>query len=351
MGVTSRAVCVRSLKQFDSSRYQSLSWKNPNPNPKEINRDILMWQHSSKLDEDGLVWDMIQQLSQYLKSEEAKTYFNMDVDKIYATGCSQSAMLLSTFMTQFDEADKTTYVASGFDGYLTYSGSRMLSLNQEECPCPLEITRNVRVPVMRFMSQWDFRDFAGDLSLRREDSDNMQDRFRLYEIAGQAHNSYAGAFYRPGVGEITKLDRQTKLPPSNISKLPLEDLVCQGLDNLDQWVKTNEAPPCSDRIEIDDMGHEVFDEYGNCKGGLRYPQLDVPYATYYSGTKENVQESYYVPFSGATLKELYKNKEDYVWKICKKIDEMYLNRWISIESLEQMKEEAMGLGGVLDEFK
>lgn len=351
VGVTSRAVCVRSLKQFDSLRYQSLSWKNPNPNPKEINRDILMWQHSSKLDEDGLVWDMIQQLSQYLKSEEAKTHLDMDVDKIYATGCSQSAMLLSTFMTQFDEADKTTYASSGFDGYITYSGSRMLSLNQEEGPCPLEITRNVRVPVMRFMSQWDFRDFAGDLSLRREDSDNMQDRFRLYEIAGQAHNSYAGAFYRPGVAEITKLDRQTKLPPSNISKLPLENLVCQGLDNLDQWVKTNVAPPCSNRIEIDDQGHEVLDEYGNCKGGLRYPQLDVPYATYYSGTKENVQESYYVPFSNATLKGLYKNKEDYVWKICKKIDEMYLNRWISIESLEQMKEEAMGLGGVLDEFK
>lgn len=102
VGVTSRAVCVRSLKQFDFSRYQSLSWKNPNPNPKEINPDILMWQHSSKLDEDGLVWDMIQQLSQYLKSEEAKTYLNMDVDKIYATGCSQSAMLLSTFMTQFE---------------------------------------------------------------------------------------------------------------------------------------------------------------------------------------------------------------------------------------------------------
>ena len=76
---------------------------------------------------------------------------------------------------------------------------------------------------------------------------------------------------------------------------------------------------------------------------MRYPQLDVPYATYYSGTKENVQESYYVPFSNATLKRLYKNREDYVWKMCKKIDEMYLNRWISIESSEQLKEEAMRL--------
>ena len=61
IGVTSRAVSVRALKQFDSMRYQSLSWKNPNPQPKEINRDILMWQHSLKADEDGLVWDMIHQ--------------------------------------------------------------------------------------------------------------------------------------------------------------------------------------------------------------------------------------------------------------------------------------------------
>ena len=343
VGVTSRAVSIRALKQFDYTRYQSLSWKNPNLNPKEVNQNILMWQHSLKSDEDGLVWDMIDQLSQYLKSEEAQEEMQINVDKIYATGCSQSAMLLTTFMTQFDETTKESFISSAFDGYLTYSGSRMLSLNQEENPCQFEITRNVRVPVMRFMSQWDFRDYAGDLCLRREDSDDMEDRFRLYEIAGQAHNSYPGAFYRPGKIEMSKIGKQTSLPFIDISKLPLEDIICQGLENLDNWVKMNQAPPCSDWIEVDGNGNEIFDEYGNCKGGFRFPQLDVPYATYYSGTKTNAQDGYYVPFSEELLKQLYKNKEKYIQRIFKKIDDLYQNKWISMESLEMIKDEILRL--------
>lgn len=343
VGVTSRAVSIRALKKFNNLRYGSLSWKNPNPNPKDINRDILMWQHSSKEDEDGLVWDIVHQLSCYLKSEEANKYLHVDADKIYATGCSQSAMLLSTFMTHFDEITKESFISSVFDGYLTYSGSRMLSLNQEESPCPLEITRNVRVPVMRFMSQWDFKDYAGDLRLRREDCNDMKDRFRLYEMAGQAHNSYSGAFYRPGKNEILKLGKQTRLPAINISKLPLEDFVCQGLENLDQWVKNNQLPPCGKRIEVDEKGNEMFDGYGNCKGGVRYPQLDVPYATYYSGTKANAQDSYYVPFSNSTLRTMYKNKENYMKKIFCKMDDLYSNHWVSIESVEKMKEEIFQL--------
>lgn len=343
IGVTSRAVSVRSLKQFNSVRYGELSWKNPNPLSGDINRDILMWQHSSKEDEDGLVWDMVAQLSNYLKSDIGQDQLQIQVNHIYATGCSQSAMLLTTFMTQFDEIDQESYIASNFDGYLTYSGCRMLSLNQEQAPCPLKITRNVRVPVMRFMSQWDFKDFAGDLRLRREDSDLIEDRFRLYEIAGQAHASYAGAFYRPGQLEMTKLGKNAELPPLNISPLPLDAFICQGLENLKQWVQKNIAPPCCQRIEVNEEGNECFDMYGNCKGGLRYPHLDVPYATYYSGTLNNPQEGYYVPFTDEKLKQIYKTRMNYVSSIFEKIDGMYKEKWISFADAESMKEEFLRL--------
>ena len=37
VGVTVRAICTQTLKQYDAKRYEKLSWKNPNPNPGEIN--------------------------------------------------------------------------------------------------------------------------------------------------------------------------------------------------------------------------------------------------------------------------------------------------------------------------
>lgn len=343
VGMTSRSVSVRALKQYDANRYEPLSWKNPNPSPDKISKDILMWQHSSLQDEDGLVWDIMNQLSTYLKTSLAIKELGIEVNRIYATGCSQSAMLLSTFMTRFDESTKGSFIQSSFDGYLTYSGARELSLNQEQSPCPIEIVRNVKVPVMRFMSQWDFKDFAGDLRLRREDNDDLKDRFRLYEVAGQAHASYVGAFYRPGKLEMSKIGKNVELPLHDISPLPLEALICQGLENLEVWVEKNIAPPRCKRIEIDEEGNEVFDVYGNCKGGLRYAQLDIPYATYYSGTKQNAQEGCYVPFSSKKLKEIYKTRNNYIKQIFTSIDEMYQKRWISLVDAEHMKEDVLKL--------
>ena len=45
VGVTVRAICTKTLKQYDTKRYEKLSWKNPNPNPGPVNHDILLWQH------------------------------------------------------------------------------------------------------------------------------------------------------------------------------------------------------------------------------------------------------------------------------------------------------------------
>lgn len=353
VGVTSRAVCIHALKQFNEKRYFELSWKNPNPNPGAVDHRNLMWQHSSLEDEDGLVWDMITQLTSYLKSEEGQSVLDIKVDSIYATGCSQSAMLLTSYMNVFHESTRISPVEPSFDGYLTYSGGCMLSLNQEEGPEdvsePIQMTRNVKVPVIRVMSQWDFRDFAGNIVLRREDSDELQDRFRLYEMAGQAHNSFSGAFYRPGYLEMEKLGKEAKLPASNIVHLGLEAVLCQALTNLDAWVHENVAPPHAQWIEVDENNHEVFDEHHNCKGGFRYPKMDVPVATYHSGTETNPQDSYYELFSLDKIKKMYPTRKDYIEPIFKKINDLYQQSFISLDDAESMKEEALKVS--IDIFK
>jgi hypothetical protein len=49
---------------------------------------------------------------------------------------------------------------------------------------------------------------------------------------------------------------------------------------LDRWVRDGAAPPKADRIETDAAGAAVRDEYGNARGGIRTPLVDVPVDTH-----------------------------------------------------------------------
>ena len=341
VGLSARSTCGRYLKKFDDQRYSEISWKNPNPNPGPISHDIVMWQQSVPEEEDGLVWDMITSLTNYLKSNEGMQVTGKKVDRIYAVGTSQSAMMLITYMNVFHESTRHTFGTPCIDGYLTYSGGRMVSLNQEESPIGVEAdiqkTRNVAVPVIRVLSQWEFKYEAGHISLRREDSDEMNDRFRLYEMAGHPHNTFMGAFYRPGFDEIAKIEKTTFFPTWPMMHLPMEMFMEQALRNLDAWVTYNVVPPRADRIEVDSTNNEVLDEHGNCKGGFRFPQLDVPTGTYQLGNGKNPQESLFIPFSQEKLKELYPTFKDYVYKIFARIDDLCAKNFISSEHADQMK--------------
>ena len=57
----------------------------------------------------------------------------------------------------------------------------------------------------------------------------------------------------------------------------------QALTNLDLWVREGiPAPHAQGLIEVDENNIEVLDENNNCKGGFRFPQLDVPVAKSHS---------------------------------------------------------------------
>ncbi len=343
IGITVRAICTKALKTFDPNRYEKVSWKNPSVNPGEIDQKILLWQHCSKETEDGLLWDMLTQLGNLMKSEEGSKIAGRPVNKVFAVGCSQSSMQLSTYINVFHETTRVSPVEVPYDGYLSYSGCRMVALNQEEAPAEvtdeIQITKNCPVPVIRCMTQWDFKDFTGYIGLRREDSDALGDRFRLYELAGQAHNSFSGAFYRPGYEEVEKLGKTTALPSTDITSLPLEAFMRQALENLILWSgDANIVPPhAPSLIEVDENHNEVLDKNRNCIGGFRFPQLDVPIATYCSGTKKNDQDSCFIPFSEEKLKKLYPTRRDYIDKIFEAIDKLEEQRFFSIVDADQMK--------------
>lgn len=345
VGVTIRAVCAASMKKYNPERYKDLNWSNPNPGP--VSQKILMWQHCSEETEFGLFWDMLTQLGNLFKDAEGEALVGAPIEKVYAMSCSQSSMFLSTYFNIFHETDRVSPIEPPFDGYLTYTGSTMVPLNQSEDPADptadIQKTRNCPVPIMRFMSQWDFKDFAGHISHRRKDSDEMGDRFRLYEIGGHAHNAFTGALYRPGYDEIAAIERTTGFPATDFAPLDIDAVMRQALRNLDEWVREGIAPPHAQQgfIETDENGNELFDENGNCRGGLRLPQMDVPVARYFSGTDKNPQDSAYVLFDEEKLTALYPTHTDYVEKMFKAIDEMLFANFISVQDADLMKKTAV----------
>ena len=346
VGITIREGCVASLKKYDAKRYEALNWANPNKNPGEISKKILMYQHCSKETEYGLFWDMLTQLGDFLKSEEGSTFIGGNIEKVYAMGCSQSGMYLSTYINVFHESDRPSPIEAPFDGYLSYTGSMMVPLNQEEDPAeptdPIQVTKNCPVPFIRIMSQWDFRDFAGHISHRRADSDEIGDRFRLYEVASHAHNTLVGCLYRPGYEEIAAIGQKTGLPATDFAPLPMEAVMRQALRNLDGWARGEMVPPHAPSfIETDETGYAALDENGNCKGGFRLPDIDVPIATYHSGTKTNDQDSCYEPFSSEKLKEFYPTHEDYVNQMFAAIDRLVDQNFISVWDGDLMKLKAV----------
>src|SRR3546814_19035331 len=51
-----------------------------------------------------------------------------------------------------------------------------------------------------------------------------------------------------------------------------------ALRALDRWVRTGEAPPIAERLQVPDSGALVLDAHGNARGGVRSPWVDVPTA-------------------------------------------------------------------------
>jgi hypothetical protein len=174
--------------------------------------------------------------------------------------------------------DTATFAAAfgaAYDGYFPASHAASLTPvavgeglpRFEYAPMP-----RTGVPVIEIQPQSDVEGFCfdefvnpGSASVRREDGDAAGDRFRLYEIAGAPH-----------AAKIAGCD-------GNGSSLPMAAFVRAALRNLFRWAEDDIPPPRAPRIvlEIDEVVAEAaVDRFGNARGGVPSPFLDVPIARY-----------------------------------------------------------------------
>jgi hypothetical protein len=188
---------------------------------------------------------------------------------------------------------------------------------------------------------------AGGNRYRRPDGDAAGDQFRIYEVAGMAHNdSRVNPTYDPD---------PCKFP---VSKFPQGMGMTVGLDHLIQWVDKGKTPPHAEYIAVDndaknDGSLMALDANGNAKGGVRNPYVDVPVFQYLAPNEGNPNPvpnaaaivlnraggngaqffcgigGYQLPLKKEQTAALYKNKKDYQTKVEQRTNQLIKEGWLS----------------------
>ena len=178
----------------------------------------------------------------------------------------------------------------------------------------------------------------------RPDGDMPGNQFRVYEFPGMAHiDSRDAAAYYPN---------PCKLP---ISRFPMAAYMSVALDHLWKWIDRGTLPPRADRIIVDrneanDGSLMALDEYGNARGGIRNPYVDVPVKAYgvrnagatppipnahpfvASRTPEAQAQlcglaGYETALPAAQLTKMYKDPKTYRARVAKRLDELTKQGW------------------------
>jgi hypothetical protein len=221
--------------------------------------------------------------------------------RLLATGASQSAEFLTTYVNAIDPSAKV------YDGYLIHSrfaGAASIEgasrfEGPSDMPATVKLRSGLRVPVIAVITETDLIGIdlagfhlAGFSNVAQADTN----RLRTWEIAGAAHvDTYAlgaaaidsgsapvaqlAAAYAPtDTAAGVKLARPMNSAPQH------HYVLMAALWNLNRWVKDGQEPPKAPRLKTlagDKRGGPaqlVLDANGDAEGGIRTPWVDVPTA-------------------------------------------------------------------------
>ncbi len=335
VGATAFSVNVSTMKKLDP-RYAPLSFPKPAEQCAPPNGRVPEF-------EDGVRWDVMSQIAALLKSDSSSNPIAAyRVQHVYAA--MQSGGDLPTYVSAISrnvrlENGKPVYDAflikdSGGPGPLNACSPRLAAGD------PRIIIRNAGVPVIQILAQ-----NAISANTRRPDSDTPGDQFRRYELPGASHFDVWHFMYRPPVKQINAMGIQTRdytatprecEPRTAINDFPQPYFFAGAFYNLDQWVRKGTSPPKAGFVE------SVNDEFGNARGGVRSPWIDVPAATFHpraSGPGNCGDIGYWVPFSWPRLEAIYGNYENYSKKFLAGVDRLVKERWVVPSDGEKIKAE------------
>ena len=314
---------IEAMKGFDPVRYGPLNFT-----------------------EDGLNWDIIGQVGRLLKTRIPDNPLQgYDVERLYAQGWSGGGALLLIYISDgFHERVRMPDGGPIFDGYLVGEPSGYPRINATAPAIPDSDPRQKVQPIDVPTISLHTRPQRSDR--RRPDGDRPSDRYRVYEVAGAAHNNI-------------RLPRITNQPDDvfsgsrcvhEVSRFPMHHFFKSTLARLDAWAARSVTPPPSQRIAFNSDGTAVLDEHGNPVGGVRSSYLDVPIARYFANAPasgggacrlDGAQEH----FSPGELALLYENHDGYVREVVRRVSELEQDGWLLPADARELRMEAARFDG------
>lgn len=247
--------------------------------------------------------------------------------KVILAGTSQTAGILINYLPAH-AVYRTPKMERIYDGYMPTSNGA-------------NITQQVDVPIVHVPTM---QEVSGQTITWRQDSDEPNRQYRVYEFPGMAH--------------VDTRDAARMVPnpcAQPLSTYPLQAYMSVALNHLFAWVDKGVAPPHADRIWLDrneaDGSPMALDETGNPRGGVRSPYVDVPVVSYRirpavanpfpanpsAWMKANGNEkgaalmcnlsAYQTALSKDELKKRYKNKKNYVSMVEKRVGALEKAGW------------------------
>lgn len=272
-------------KKYNYERYERLCWPNPRettlPEWKQGNINYA----SSKETEDGLIWDMINDLAREVKNPCGflKDFYRKD-NILILSGWSQSGGYMIRYLKDFQDVSEKEGL---FDGYFS-CGSGSIStpdLNQDMGQTAFHIDRNlyeIRKPFMEIHTESE-NFWLGNETSRGENGNRTDYKYRIYDIPGATHDSVRTMTeYYMGDLDVCKAGIVPVYPGKEPrgNDFPYELVFHRCLEYLYEWIREGKEPPAADAISVDEQAKNITDQYGNAVGGWRLPQIDLATRTY-----------------------------------------------------------------------
>lgn len=295
------------------------------------------------LPENGLAYDIANQLTNLLKSDDANNPLpdGYDANIVLHAGESQQAGSVITYASGF-------HVPGLSDGYFLQSGINARSINSgPRCGAggspafpactprlafPSSLVRtDLPVPTYQTVTQTDFEGLGFNVFGRQADTAT----FRYYEIAGAAHSTVhegieiipAGIF---GPNPILLTDLCLEELNTVADGPVFGSYVLNALwERMQDQIYDGEAPPAGVVLDTS-AGALVRDAQSNVLGGVRLPSMEAPTATYVSQATANPAlppilfgfgnlacrlSGAVAPFDATTLNALYPDHGSYVSQV------------------------------------
>lgn len=243
----------------------------------------------------------------------------LDVRRVIASGASQSAARLRTYINAIHPRDRVFDAfmptidfgrGSGFDDRVIDPTSPASIQFAEMMANATRIRDDLETPVVVVNSETETLFYV---AARQPDSD----RFRLWEVAGASHGPAPNSRYLHRVRVRDGLSGDGPIVGSEVAWHPTADA---ALFAIARRIGGGSPPSRQARIEVTSEAPPkvVRDPYGNARGGVRLPEVEVPIAHnqgavtmpgpgFLHGTSE--------PLPAHVLKQLYPTPDVYVSRV------------------------------------